>query len=51
MIPHQAIIVSKKRHIKHYSREELEELYQKSLTEESQMPEFKEKNKDDLSWE
>ena len=45
------VVVSKERHIRHYSKEELEELYEKSLSEESQMAEFKEKNKDDLSWE
>ena len=45
------VVVSEERHIRHYTAEELQEMYEKSLAIKSEMPEFKEHDPNDLSWE
>ena len=47
----KVVIVSEKRHIRHYSAEELKKMYEKSLTSEGQMAEFKEADPNAMSWE
>ena len=47
----ELVVVSRERHIRHYTGEELKKLYEKGLTLEGQMADFKEKDPNDLSWE
>lgn len=45
------VVVSEERHIRHYTAEELQQLYEKSLINEGQMAEFKEADPNAMSWE
>ena len=45
------IIVSEERHVKHYSKDDLKKLYEKSMTNEGQMAEFKDPDPNAMSWE